>query len=275
MPYLILKKWKRASSYSRGMPACSFGEFPMTRPAIAYLRTSSSANVGADKDSDKRQRSSIGGYATQAGYEIVSEFYDAAVSGADPIGQRPGFCRLLAYAEEHRVTTIIVEGASRFARDLIVQETGYAMLTRSGFTLIAADDPDAFTAATPTAILIRQILGAVSQFEKANLVAKLRAARDRRKMATGKRIEGRKGYDDTRPDLVREAKRLARRSPTTGKARSLRNVSAELAGLGYTTRKGAVFSAAQVKRLLAYSVPRAANVPCSATGQLSVAEPIT
>ena len=28
-------------------------------PAVAYLRTSSAANVGADKDSDKRQRAAI------------------------------------------------------------------------------------------------------------------------------------------------------------------------------------------------------------------------
>jgi hypothetical protein len=29
------------------------------RPALAYLRTSSAANVGADKDSGKRQRTAI------------------------------------------------------------------------------------------------------------------------------------------------------------------------------------------------------------------------
>jgi hypothetical protein len=31
--------------------------------AVAYIRTSSAANVGADKDSDKRQRAAIEGYA--------------------------------------------------------------------------------------------------------------------------------------------------------------------------------------------------------------------
>jgi DNA invertase Pin-like site-specific DNA recombinase len=80
---------------------------------------------------------------------------------------------------------------------------GYALLTREGFTLIAADDPDAFTADTPTARMVRQILGAVAEFEKANLVAKLRGARDR-KAAAGKRVEGRKGFDDTNPELVKQ-----------------------------------------------------------------------
>ena len=63
--------------------------------AVAYLRTSSAANVGPDKDSDKRQRAAIQAYAKGAGYEIVAEFYDAAVSGADPVGERPGFAAML------------------------------------------------------------------------------------------------------------------------------------------------------------------------------------
>lgn len=219
-------------------------------PAVGYLRTSSAANVGGD--SDQRQRAAVNSYASRAGFEVVKEFYDAAVSGADHIDQRDGFTSLLAWATENSVTTIIVENASRFARDLIVQEVGYASLKAQGFTLIAADDPDAFTADTPTARMVRQILGAVSEFEKASLVAKLKGARDRRSAAAGKRIEGRKGYDDTHPDVVREAKRLARKNPKTGKVRSLREIATELAQLGHVTRTGKPFSAAQVSRLLAY-----------------------
>ncbi len=53
-------------------------------PAIAYLRTSSAANVCAG-DSDTRQRQAIAGFAKRAGFDLVGEFYDAAVSGKDPI----------------------------------------------------------------------------------------------------------------------------------------------------------------------------------------------
>jgi DNA invertase Pin-like site-specific DNA recombinase len=221
--------------------------------AVAYLRTSSATNVAGD--SSHRQRDVITQYAKAVGLEVVQEFYDAAVSGADPIDTRDGFTDLLAWAVKNGVTTIIVENASRFARDVVVQETGYELLKQQGFKLVAADDPDAFTADTPTAILVRQILGAVSAFEKANLVAKLKGARDRASAAAGKRIEGRKGYDETNPELVRQAKRLARKrlarkSPKTGKARSLREISAELMRLGYITGTGKPFSAAQVQRLI-------------------------
>jgi hypothetical protein len=35
------------------------------------------------------------GFAKAHGYLIVAEFYDAAVSGADPIAERPGFKAML------------------------------------------------------------------------------------------------------------------------------------------------------------------------------------
>jgi hypothetical protein len=43
-------------------------------PALAYLRTSSAANVRADKDSDKRQPHAIQGFAKRAEFAIVDEF---------------------------------------------------------------------------------------------------------------------------------------------------------------------------------------------------------
>jgi DNA invertase Pin-like site-specific DNA recombinase len=97
---------------------------------------------------------------------------------------------MLAHCAEHGVATIVLESASRFSRDLLIQESGFAMLRKQGTTLIAADDPDAFTSDTPTAVMVRQILGAVSEFEKNGLVAKLKGARDRRSAVAGKRIEG-------------------------------------------------------------------------------------
>ena len=42
--------------------------------------------------------------------------------------------------------------------------------------------PDAFLDDGPTATMVRQILGAVSQFEKAMLVAKLKGARERKQL---------------------------------------------------------------------------------------------
>ena len=161
------------------------------RKAVAYLRTSSRTNVGADKHSDKRQRAAIEAYARAAGYEIVGEFYDAAVSGADPVSERSGFGEMLEHVMSNGARKIIVESPDRFARDLMVQLAGHDMLKAKGITLIAASAPMHFVEDTPTAILVRQVLGAVAQFEKATTVAKLAAARRRKRAATGKKVEGR------------------------------------------------------------------------------------
>jgi DNA invertase Pin-like site-specific DNA recombinase len=219
-------------------------------PAVAYCRTSSAANVGPDKDSLARQRGAVTAYAKAHGLEIVREFRDEAVSGADPIDRRPGFVEMLAYLHGDGARTILVENAGRFARDLAVQLTGHDLLKARGIELVPVDAPDHFADDTPTARMVRQILGAVAEFEKASLVLKLRGARDRRSAALGRRIEGRKGYRATAPELVREAKRLARKNPKTGEKRSLRRIAEELAGSGFLNGKGRPFAAAQVARLV-------------------------
>ena len=63
-------------------------------------------------------------------------------------------------------------------------------LRERGIELVPADAPSYFTDPSPTAEFVRQILGAVAQFEKAALVAKLRHAREAKRAATG-RCEGR------------------------------------------------------------------------------------
>lgn len=220
-----------------------------TGRAVAYLRTSSRTNVAGD--SGERQRAAIAEYAARAGLEVSAEFYDAAVSGADPLDTRPGFADLMAFAAEQGIETILVETASRFARSLMVQELGLQMLRRDGIQLVAVDSPDTFVATDdPMIEAVRQMLGVMAQLEKAMTVAKLRGARDRASAAAGRRIEGRKGIAELRPEVVREARRLARRSPTTGRTRSLREIAAELAKLGLTTANGATFSASAVRRML-------------------------
>jgi DNA invertase Pin-like site-specific DNA recombinase len=211
--------------------------------AVAYLRTSSATNVGPEKDSEKRQRAAIAAYAKAAGVEIVETFYDEAVLGADLIETRPAFKAMLERLLSNGVCTIVVETANRFARDLMVQEVGYAMLKERGIELIAADKPDTFLDDTPTAVLIRQVLGAVSQFEKAMLVSKLRGARDR-KRAAGVKVEGRKSHAELRPKVVDLARQLH------GRQLSLREIAVELFKLGHTTKHGKPFSSSAISSML-------------------------
>lgn len=217
--------------------------------AVAYFRTSSMTNVGDDKDTLKRQREAVTAFAKRAGYEIIAEYSDDGVKGADAVDARPGFAAMLQHIASNGVRTITVETANRFARDLIVQETGWRFLQGLGVTLIAADSPDSFLDDTPTAVLIRQVLGAVAQFEKAALVAKLRGARERKKRETG-RCEGRRSYAELNPTAVALAKRL-HRYPVNNRKRSLRDIAAELETAGHVPGAGKRYAATAIAKMIA------------------------
>lgn len=220
----------------------------MVTKAVGYMRTSSATNVGHDKDSDKRQRSAILAYAKANGFEVVDWYYDAAVSGADPVDTRPGFAEMLVRLTTNGAKTIIVESPDRFARDLIVQLTGHDLLKSMGIALIPTTAPDFFTDDTPTAVLVRQVLGAIAQFEKASVVAKLAAAR-KRKRETGVKVDGRKSHSELRPEVVEEVRRMVK---PRGKARpmSYREVSAALAERGILSSTGKPFTASSIRNMV-------------------------
>lgn len=114
------------------------------------LRTSSAANVGPDKDSEKRQREAIQVFAKRAGFALVEVFSDPGVSGADPIAERPGCARLLDKIEGNGVRVVIVEDASRFARELMTQELGIIALVQRGVRVLTANGDDLTDSSEPS-----------------------------------------------------------------------------------------------------------------------------
>ena len=215
--------------------------------ALGYMRTSSATNVGADKDSDKRQGAAIERYAKSAGYVIVDWFYDAAVRGQDEVAGRSGFKAMLERIAGNGVRTVIVESPDRFARDLKVQLIGHDYLRKLGVALIPTTAPDFFLEDTPTAVMVRHMLGAVAQFEKATLVAKLKGARDR-KIDAGHKCGGRKSYAERDPQMVALAQYL--RGGNGHRPYPLLAVAADLAAYGYTTPSGKPYSASAVQSML-------------------------
>jgi hypothetical protein len=79
---------------------------------------------------------------------------------------------LLLPGDELRVEYSLSSDRSKFARDLAVQLAGHDGLRKLGVALISATAPDFLLEDTPTAVLVRQVLGAIAEFEKASLVAK-------------------------------------------------------------------------------------------------------
>ena len=117
------------------------------------------------------------------------------------------------------------------------------LITSGGNDL--ADDVD------PTRILIRQMLSAVAQFDRLNLVRRLIAARDRIAERTGKRPEGRKPYGaHVGEDAVIARARALLASHVAGVRPQYAAVARELNAEGMLTRTGVPWSAAMVRRVL-------------------------
>lgn len=215
--------------------------------AVAYLRTSSSTNVGGD--SDRRQREAIQGFAERAGFRIIDEFYDPAVSGDDDLGDRPGFSAMLDQIEERGIRVVILEDATRFARKVLVQELGILTLASRNVAVWSARGEINLTETDDEfKIAMRQIAAVFAELEKRRLVKKLKAARDRKKAEIGK-CGGRRSYAERDPAMVELARKLYR-YPVGGRQRSLRDVSAELAHRGYLAASGKAFGVGAIARML-------------------------
>jgi DNA invertase Pin-like site-specific DNA recombinase len=218
--------------------------------AVGYVRTSSAANVGADKDSEPRQVKAIEAHAKRAGLRIVDWFRDPSVSGADPIESRPGFSALLDKIEGNGVRTVVVEDASRFARDLMTQELGVVALIGRGVRVLTSTGDDLTNTDDAMKIAMRQFAGVFAQLEKSRLVNKLKSGRDTR-VKNGLKPCGRRAYVEREPALVAIAKEIAARTkPGSVRRPSLRAIAAELADRGYLSAAGTVYTPAAIKAML-------------------------
>jgi hypothetical protein len=119
--------------------------------------------------------------------------------------------------------------------------------------ILTASGDDLTDTSDPSRVMMRQVAGSFSQYEKTRLVTKLRVARERVREAQGK-CEGRKSYAEDNPELVLAAKPLYRPSPK-GHRRSLRQIASELAALGYTNRNGTPYSASCLKSMVERAAP--------------------
>ena len=178
---------------------------------VSYYRTSSFTNVGDEKDSLKRQKSVVHRFCENNGYKIEGEFYET-MTGDSEILSRPKFVEMMDFCDRNDVKTIVFENHTRFSRDLICSETGYVYLKGLGFTLISSESPESFVDDSPTSVLIRRVLGCLSDFEKNSIVEKLRGSRMRKRSVNkekmiltreGKgKVEGRKSLIERNPEVV-------------------------------------------------------------------------
>lgn len=219
--------------------------------AFGYLRVSSRGQV--EGDGLVRQEQSIASYAAANGITLDRVFRDEGISGT--LEDRPALASMMVSMEQngHGINTVIIEKIDRLARDLMVQEAIINDFKRQGFKLISAYEGDLITGhellnEDPTRKLIRQVFGAIAEYDKTMIVLKLRAARQRVRAKCGK-CEGRKAYAEEAPEIIEEIKKL-RRKPRGAKRLTFIKVADELNRKGFSTLTGKSFTGQIVQNIL-------------------------
>ena len=156
---------------------------------FCYLRVSSIGQTQGD--GYDRQLIACETYAAANGYEIAEVFRES-MTGKSELEDRPALSSLLAALEENGIKTILIAQVDRLARDLMIQETIIADIQKHGYTLISVAEPD-LCSTDPSRILVRQIFGAIAQYDRAMITLKLRGARERMRAREG-RCEGSKPF---------------------------------------------------------------------------------
>jgi DNA invertase Pin-like site-specific DNA recombinase len=221
------------------------------------------ARVSTDKQAEQGlglevQEEAIRAWAKANKHKLIRICKDEGASGANGIDRRFHLAEALEALDRGEAKGLVVYRLDRLARDLVLQEQLLAEVRRLGAELFStdggeqgylSDDPD-----EPSRRLIRQVLGAVAEYDRAMITLRLRLGR-RRKAERGGFAYGSPpyGWKASRGELVpdpveQDGLSLARRLRQEG--RSLIQIADALEGAGFSPRRGTRWHPTTVKRIL-------------------------
>jgi DNA invertase Pin-like site-specific DNA recombinase len=215
--------------------------------AFGYLRVSGVSQVKGDGFT--RQEKAIKDYAKANNLQIEDVFKEQGISGTKE--NRPALAKLMLSLEQngHGIETIVIEKLDRLARDLMIQEAIVADFKKRGFNIISTMEGPDLCGDDPTRKLIRQVMGAVAEYDKTMLVAKLQASRERERIKHGK-CEGRKGYRESEEGKAIVRKIIAlRRKTKDGRRRTWQQIADILNEEGVSTMDGQPWTLFRVNQL--------------------------
>jgi DNA invertase Pin-like site-specific DNA recombinase len=220
--------------------------------------------VSTDKQAEEGlglnvQEAKIRAWAKAEGHKILGSYRDEGISGSNGLDTRVGLYDAMAAVQDRKAHGLVVYRLDRLARDLILQEQLLAEVRRMGgeaFTTSAAeasyltDDAD-----DPSRKLIRQILGAVNEYERSMIALRLRSGRAAKAARGGfaygaphfgTRAEGKELVPDER-----EVAAVARIRSLQGDGLSLRQIASQLDSEGIRPKRGERWHPTTVNRVLA------------------------
>ena len=164
------------------------------------------------------QLSELREYAARRGWQVIGEYVDEGVSGAKE--SRPALNRLMADAHRRKFDAVVCWKIDRFGRSLKHLVNALADLDAYGVAFVSLKDN--LDLSTPSGRLMFQVIGAMSEFERALIQERVRS---------GLRIARARGTRLGRPRTVVDAAQVAR---LRASGASWREVSAQM-GIGVGT----------------------------------------
>jgi len=217
--------------------------------AVAYLRVSTEdQNLGP-----QAQQRAIAAYCKREGITLLATFTDHGVSGGAELDKRPALLDALDAIEEQEAGALIVAKRDRLARDVVIAATIERLVERAGARVRSADG--VASEATPEGALMRTLVDAFAQYERAVIAARTKAAlavkssRGERvgSIPYGKRLAA-DGVRLVNDPAEQKAVRLARK--LRDKGLSLRAIGAELELAGHTPRGSGAWHPQTVSNVL-------------------------
>ncbi|HVM34540.1 MAG TPA: recombinase family protein [Actinomycetota bacterium] len=228
--------------------------------AIGYVRVSTERQA-EDGLGLKVQEQAVRRLCKENGLRLVRLYSDEGISGTKELDARPGVLDALAALRDGSAGVLVVYRLDRLARDLILQEQLLAEVRRSGAQVFSCspaeaayltDDPD-----DPSRKLIRQVLGAVSEYERSMIALRLRSGR-RRKAEQGGFAYGAPpfGFTAENRELVRnsdEARAVALIRKLRAQGESYRGICRALTDAGHKPKRGGQWHPQVVARITSRS----------------------
>lgn len=137
--------------------------------AVGYIRCS----TREQQNGPEAQREAITRYAVQHRYELVAVLNDTASGAVSPY-ERPGLAEAMRVAREQRAAVLLIAKRDRLARDTLAAVYLERDLEQDGIRVEAADGQG--NGQTDEAKFMRRILDAFSEYERAKIRARTRAA---------------------------------------------------------------------------------------------------
>lgn len=235
----------------------------------AYLRVSTDRQAEEGLGLEIQERA-IRKWAKTHGHKVIAVHKDEGISGSNGLDTRIGLADALEDARSGAADALAVYRLDRLARDLIVQETLLAEVKRMGKQVVSTsasedaylvDDPD-----DPSRKLIRQVLGAVSEYERSMIALRLKAGRAR-KAEKGGYAHGAPpfGYRADGGELVpdeTEYPALRRMLELHAEGLSTRKIAARLEAEGHRPKRAECFSSATIAAIIRRRIT-AEVLPCA------------